>query len=362
MIRVLQISMGEVFGGIEKIELGWMKYINDKKIKIDLLIPNDNTFKEYKNIDEFNIYNLNTTRKTTRGRILYDIRFFRFLHKHKYDIVHINSGAFIYSFRLLLISKICGVKKVIVHSHSTYIYKGIREILYTILNPLYCKLADYYLSVSEDAKVSLFRSKKIRNKVRVLYNGIDTSLFKYSKHLRDKYIKKYNLEGKTIYGHLGRFSIEKNHSFLIDIFYEIYKKDKNSILLLMGDGELRSKIEEKVKKLNIEDNVLFLGFINNVNEVINAVDIGIFPSYYEGFGIAILEMEINGISLYCSNIPDEVNIDNSIKVFSEDDKASNVARMILKDKKIRKNINCSKYDIKNVSKELKKIYINLCKE
>ena len=361
MLKVLQLSMGEVFGGIENIEIEWLNRINSNKIRLDVLTPNNNSFGKYKkNIKKGNTYDLNTTRKSFMGRIKYDIRLFKFLHKHKYDIVHINSGAFFYSFRLALISKLCKVKKVIAHSHTTYKYKGIKKVLFHLLNPIYFKLVNLYISVSNDAKRSLLSNKKRQDKVVILPNGVDINKYKYNERIRDKYIKKYNLDNKKVYGHVGRFSYEKNHLKLIDIFYEI-SKNEDSVLLLIGDGQLKNEIKEKVDNLGISDKVLFLGFMDNINEIINVIDIGIYPSLYEGFGIAILEMEINGIPLYCSNIPDEVNINNSIKIFNLDDKIIDIVNMIKNNDNKRKIIECNNYDINNLSKKLEKIYLDIIK-
>jgi glycosyltransferase involved in cell wall biosynthesis len=367
MIKVLSISMGETFGGIERLELDWMKYINNKVIDFNILVPNDKTFKYFESeIKKNKVHYLNGTRKNMLGRIIYDIRLIKYLRKNKYDIVHINSSAFFYSFRVLLISKLCGIKKVIVHSHTRYDVNILKRLFIKILNPLYRRLADNYISCSEDARISLFTNSFIKkNNIIVLKNGIDINKYKFNIRLRNKYIKKYNLKDKIVYGHSGRFTKQKNQLLLIDIFNEIHKMNPNSVLLLMGDGELRNQIINKINDYHLNDNVILTGIINNVNELLNCIDVFIFPSLYEGLGISIIESQVNGITTFAStNVPHEANITNLFNYFNIDDNPKTIAKRIVKtninnNRKTYYNIvKESEYDVIDMTKSLESIYIN----
>ena len=172
----------------------------------------------------------------------------------------IDSEIFFYSFRVALISRLCKVKTVISHSHNVLELHGIKKALKRALNPVYTRLSNVYLSCSNDAKKSLFSDNFIKkDTITVLKNGIEIDEYKFNDEIRRNYRKNLNLDGKVVYGHVGRFRKQKNHDLLIDIFYNIQKQQENSVLMLIGDGDLKKQIENKVNELNIQDKVFFYG-------------------------------------------------------------------------------------------------------
>lgn len=366
-MRILQISMGEEFGGIEQLELNILKNI-DNSFKIDFLTPNELAFKDYEcEINDLggNFYNFGVSRKKIVGKIKYAFRLLKFLKNNSYDVVHINSSAFLFSFHVALISKIRRVKKVIVHSHSNPKVKAIKKILIWLLSPIYTRCANEFLSCSNKAKYSLYSKRFIKKeKIKIIKNAINTKLFKYDEDKRNIIRSEMNLENKYVYGHVGRFDKVKNHSFLINIFNEIQKMKEDSILLLVGEGILEEEIKRKTAELGIMDKVIFLGFRKDINDLLNVMDAFIFPSISEGFGISALEAQINGLPVYCSNtIPDEVKISNRFKRFDLNDNPKHIANMILDD-----DIDCNSridaykdaiekgYDIKYMCERLEEIY------
>ncbi|NLZ51832.1 MAG: glycosyltransferase family 1 protein [Thermoanaerobacteraceae bacterium] len=112
-----------------------------------------------------------------------------------------------------------------------------------------------------------------------------------------------------VVGHVGRFHPLKNHSFLVDVFAEIYKRNKNAVLLLIGDGERKAEIETKVQKLGLAQAVLFLGVRSDVNLLMQAMDVFVFPSRYEGLGVSLIEAQAAGLPCVISDaIPQEVGV------------------------------------------------------
>lgn len=351
-MRVLQISMGENFGGIEKLELDICNNIKD--IKIDVLTPTNINNK---------FYNLNISRKSIIGRIKYLIRLNKFLKDNKYDLVHINSSIFLFSYQVAYICRKNNISKVIAHSHSMPKISFIKRIIRRILIPSYLKLIDKFLCCSREAGKSLLIDKYI-DKFTVIKNGIDIDKFKYNSKLRNKYRDKYNLNNKIVYGHVGRFEYEKNHLFLIDIFNEISKIQDNSILLLVGDGSLKDKIINKINSLGLTDKVIFIGFSDKVYELLNCMDIFILPSIYEGLGISLIEAQTNGLFVYSSDrVVSEVKISNNFKCFSLDEDVYNIAKDIVSNKKKIKreeaysDIIKNKYSINDTCDDLKDIYM-----
>ena len=346
MKKVLQISMGETYGGIERLEESFKN--NIKNFQVDVLTPT-------KIFDDNNYYDLNISRNSFLEKIKYNHRLSKFLKNNHYDIVHINSSVFLFSYQVARIAK-KNNSKVIAHYHSIPKVSKLKSIIIKILMPFYKKKIDIFLSCSKEASFT--------NDSTIIKNGIDIEKYKYNEKIREEYRNKLNIKDKKVYGHIGRFDTNKNHDFLIDVFYEIQKKEKNSILLLIGEGESISKIKDKVNNLNINDKVIFLGSRNDTYNLLNAMDIFIFPSIKEGLGLSIIESLTSGLPTYVSNgIPEEANISNNFHRIN-DFNTNNWVKIILKDKKSKRNnsykdtIN-SGYDIKESTKELEKIYKDL---
>lgn len=355
-MKVLEIIDGETFGGITKLMLDIRNNIKDIDISFLTHVPLYD-----KNIK--NSYTLNISRKTLKGKIIYNHRLRKFLKVNKYDIVHINSAVFLYSFQVVIICKICGVKKIVVHSHNTPHISKLRKLIIKILNPLYRKLTNVHLTCSTEATKSLFTKN---DDVIMLKNGVDIEKYKYNEKVREEYRKKLNLDKKIVYGHVGRFHPQKNHEFLIDLFYEISLKQDNSILLLVGDGELIDRIKNKVKELKLEDKVLFLGFREDIDKLMNAIDYFLFPSLYEGLGIVTIEAQTSGLLTFVSKeIPEDANITSNFYRIDSFDKKEWTKKILNTKIKSRKNtykeVIKKGYDIKDTSRKLEKIYKDLIK-
>jgi glycosyltransferase EpsF len=113
--------------------------------------------------------------------------------------------------------------------------------------------------------------------------------------------KKLGLDGKFVVGHVGRFVPQKNHTFLIDIFTEVVKKRHESVLLLVGDGPLREKTEQKVAKLGLSEKVLFLGQCADTPALMMAMDVFVLPSLYEGLPVVGIEAQAAGLPCMLSD-------------------------------------------------------------
>lgn len=349
-MKVLQVIDGYSFGGIAK----FIQDVSNNMKDVDM------DFLTATNIKDDWI-NLGVSRKTLKGKIVFNHRLRKFLKKNKYDIIHINSAVFLFSFQVALIARLCGIKGIVTHSHNVPRISKFKRIIIKILNPLFRKMTNVHLTCSSMASSSLYTKT---DDVILIKNGIDIDKYKYSEKNRLKIRKDLNLSDKKVYGHIGRFEEQKNHEFLIDLFNEL-QKNEDSVLLLVGTGSKEKEIKNKVKKLNLK-NVLFLEFKENIGDILSAMDIFIFPSKYEGLGISVIEAETSGLPVVVSKcIPEEAKISNQfirINSFNFSDWV-NVIRGI----KIRSRDNAYKntiksgYDIKKSSKQLKEIYSNLIK-
>ena len=345
-MKVLQIIDGEQFGGIGKYILDIEKDIKD--VEFDYLTS--------VNVNEKFNY-LGISRKNIKGKIIYNHRLKKYLKNNKYDIVHINSGVFLFSFQVALISKLVGVKKIIAHSHSTPNISFIKKVIIKVLNPIFRKITNVHIACSNEAAKSLFTKT---NDVIIIRNGIVVDDYKYDKKVRDEYRKILKIDNKRVYGHIGRFDTSKNHEFLIDLFYELQKKE-DSILLLIGDGVLEDKIKNKVKELGITNKVKFLGYREDIGSLLCAMDIFLFPSLCEGLGIVVIESETSGLPTFVSNNVSEIaNISNSfikIKDYNINNWITRIDNVKEVDRKqAYKNTIKNGYDIKECSKKLENIY------
>lgn len=159
----------------------------------------------------------------------------------------------------------------------------------------------------------------------------------------------------------GRFCLQKNHEFLIELFSSFIKKGNNSKLILIGNGPLENDIKEKVKKMNLQDNVIFKEVIKNVPEYLQAMDVLVMPSIYEG--LPLVGVEAQAASLPCvfsKEITREVNISNECFFIKNNEIGQWINKCEelknLNRYKIRKNENCKTFDINYSSKELEKLY------
>ena len=373
MKRVLQINAGiGEFGGVEKILFDIYKNIDKKKIQFDFISPYKTTYELYKNeIINMgaNVFELNADRRSFKGKIQYNIRLYKFLKKNKYEIVHINSGVFLFNFQVACICKICGVKRIIIHSHNAITgISRIKRLIINALKPLLARIATDYLACSDLAAKAMFPNN-ILPKVKIIKNGIDLEKFKFNKNIREEYRNKMELKDKIVYGHIGRFEEQKNHEFLIDIFYYIQKRQKNAVLLLVGQGSLHEKIKNKVNEMGINKQIMFLNTRKDISELLQTMDCFIFPSLYEGLSVVGIEVQTSGIPMFCSDsITDEMKILNTTKYISLKEDSTFWGKTIIdemsKSREKNSRLNSYKlvkengYDIKDTAQVITKIYLN----
>ncbi|MCA0981205.1 glycosyltransferase family 1 protein [Exiguobacterium aestuarii] len=315
-LRVLHYVPGFDQGGIESRLLDWYRNIDRNKIQFDLikLTPDRNNDL----IEEFKLLggNVYTLPKFSPKNFLSFRKELRYMFKSNdsYDVVHCHSPATGYFF--LKEAKKNNVPVRILHSRttqfnseSTFIF--VRHQLKKLAN----NYATSYFSCSNEAAVWQFGEEALLNQnVTIINNGIESYKFKFNYNTRIKILSELELDNCFVVGHVGRFATAKNHLFLIDVFNEITKKQKNARLVLIGSGLTKKEIEEKVNKLNLSDKVIFLGEKNNVEDYFQAMDVFLFPSHYEGFGTVAIEAQAAGLKCIVSEgVPNTVDVTDLIE-------------------------------------------------
>lgn len=255
-----------------------------------------------------------------------------------------------------------GAIKVITRSTNSTVDGRMQRILADLTRPIIIKLSDIKIAPSKEAGEWMFGEKSMRaGEVEIVQNGIDTDRYKFNDKTRHIFRKKLNLrDDEVAICHIGRFSFQKNHDFLIDIFSELHGKDTNTKLFLIGEGELKSKIERKIIEYGLKEYVSFLGVRNDIPEILMAMDMMIFPSFYEGLPNVIVEAQATGLKCLISNrISEEVLLTDIINTFSINDNISDIIQKYdeLNSKNILREsysglMRAKGYDIKTVSSHM----------
>lgn len=294
-------------------------------------------------------------------------KFYSFFKKHPYKIVHGHRGSLAPAY--LKAAKDNGAYT-IAHSHATNSNRFFEGIAFKVLSYRVRYIADHFFACSRQAGIDRFGKKITESeKFDVLKNGITSDNYKYSEERHQQLKKKYGLDNKLLIGHVGRFSLEKNHRFIIDVFDKIYKEKTDSVLILLGRGKEKKSIEKYVEEKNLNKQVLFWGVRDDIADMMNLFDAFIFPSLYEGLGIVGIEAQAAGLPCFFSeNIPQEAIVTNHVWQWNlewGDEKwAINIMKILNKFQRIdsQKNILDAKYDIKNVAKDLQSFYLKVRNE
>lgn len=360
-IRIAQIMGKMVGGGVEKTVLNYYEHIDRTKIQYDFFVDQDSLLIPRDEIESYGgkIFFLPPYQNIWS----YHKALLKVLEENKYYIVvsHMNTLAIFPMF----VAWRANVPIRIAHNHSTA-GKGElkRNLIKYFLRPFSKIFPTTLCACSEYAGTWLFGKKAtLKKKIVIWKNAVNVDLFLYSDITREKIRKELELESKFVIGHAGRFINQKNHMFLVNVFFHIHKKDSNAILILIGTGVLMNEVKMKVNELNLEKSVFFLGNRNDISDIYQSMDVFLFPSFYEGLGMVAVEAQIAGLPVLAADtVPIESKICNNIKYLSLDDGAEKWANEALKFRKgfKRKNMKFEAkkegYEISLASKKMDKWY------
>lgn len=367
VIRVLHVIGGLNAAGAESAVMNWLRTIDRKKYQFDFVVHYKDNFysPEAKKLGS-KIYLLPNPEKS--GVFVWKKSFEELLKKNKYDVVH--SHLFYFNGIVLHSAYKMKVPVRISHSHNekSRTNTGFVRKLYSYYSKyLINKYATVLIGCSRNANKNLYPYAESQDRrIKILHYGIKLSL--YQKEFSKKAsLNKFSLPQKSkIYLHIGRFAPVKNHRFLIEIFEQIQKIDKNSILILIGDGDLKQEIEDVVKLKELMKKVRFVGLTKKIPEWLSVADLMIFPSYYEGLPVTLLEAQAAGLNCLISDlITKEIDVGNGlIRFFNLKAGAHKWAQSAIKisdkkqsNQKIQQSISkISAFDINTIAKELTEIY------
>ena len=315
-IRIAQVIGKWVGGGVEAVVMNYYRHIDKSKIQFDFICDEDSTNIPYEEIEKLGgkVILIPPYQKLFR----YHKELKKVLKEGNYKIVHSHINTL--SVFSLCAAKCAKVPVRIAHSHSTTNKKEKKKnLMKQALKPFSKLFATDYMCCSELAGRWLFGDKLYdEGKIYLLNNAIDLHKFEYNEKIREEVRKELNIDEETfVMGHIGRFVEQKNHDFLIDIFYELHKKRPNSVLMLVGQGPLQEEIKAKVEQLKLTDSVLFLGQRNDANRLYQAMDVFILPSLYEGLPVVGVEAQAAGLlCIFSDDMTKETRVLDSTKFVS----------------------------------------------
>lgn len=363
-IRILHVLGRLDRGGAETMIMNLYRNINRSQIQFDFVIHTNDQCEFNEEILGLGGKIYNIIRYNGKNHFAYKRAWETLLTAHpEYRLIHghMRSTASIY----LKIAKRYGLTT-IAHSHSTASRGNkIEQLVKNLMQIPIRYIADYKFACSLDAGRWLFGNKiELKNNFYLIKNAINIKKFTFDKKTRDLIRNKYNLDDKFVLGHVGNFTAPKNHNFLLDLFVEVQKTKKNTALLLIGDGELKKQIQEKALKLGISSKVIIIKAENNVNEFLQAMDIFLFPSYFEGLGIAAIEAQAAGLPCIISNkVPEEVILTNLVvrlPLQSIEDWNAVIFNTNLSNRKNTSNlIRQQGYDIIDQANKMKSLYFQM---
>lgn len=362
MIKVLHVvDCMDICGGIQSFIMNIYKNIDREKIQFDFLLQrtSSNTYEgEIKQLGG-KVYYIPGRKE---GVLKNKIKLNRFFKTHKeYNIVHYHSSSLSF-IEPLVAAKNNGIKTRIMHCHSTNIIKK-NKLIYDLLHKYHKKIinkvANVYLACSNDALKFAFGNTEIENKALVVKDGINIK--KFARTTDDNATRKeYNIDSDAfVLVHIGRFEKVKNHTFIIDVFEKIREINNKAILVLVGDGPLLNDIKNKIKEKNLQDFVKILGVRKDIDRILKISDSFIFPSFFEGFGISILEAQACGLPCAISNnVPKDVIINDNVIKISLNSSSFEWAKQIINNRKICNSSNLVKkgFDISSTIVTMNNIY------
>ena len=294
--------------------------------------------------------------------------FKQLLKERQYDVVHLNifQGLSLY---YAYLAKKAGVQKIIAHSHNSALRqsktKWLKMLLHNVGKNLWTENATDYWACSKPAAEFMFTPKSLC-KYEFIPNGIDVERFRFNEDFRKQIRRDLNIEDKLVIGNVGRLCYQKNQEYLLEVFARLQSQRPDSVLLLVGEGELKVELQQKAEKLGVADKVIFYGVTDKIEQLLWAMDIFVFPSCFEGLGIVVVEAQAAGLPVVCSDkVPDEAVVTDLVWKAKLGAVVDSWAEKILHSQndvdKLSANeqVKKSGFAVADVAKRIEKVYLGL---
>jgi glycosyltransferase involved in cell wall biosynthesis len=343
-LRILHYIPGFWLGGIESMYLNWYQNIDHNKIEFEMLRRTQG--EDYPDLIEYrNMGGVDYKLASIRNILAFikSVNEFFSAH-HDYNIMHVHGVGDAY---VLWKARKSGINNIIIHAHRAGENSGERFVfIKKRLSRFAIKQATHYFACSKLAAAWVF--KQDADKAVIFYNAVDIDRFSYDSVVRENYRKHLGLLDKLVVGHIGRMSHQKNYPFLLSVFRALAKQNEKACLILVGDGPDRPKIEKAIEELGLINKVLMLGLRSDIPQLMQAMDVFVLPSHYEGFPVTIIEAQSAGLPCVVSDaVTDEVCLTELVRRVSLKDSAEIWIHVI----KTLNKINITRYDYCGIMKE-----------
>ena len=383
-VNVLQVVVGgKTFAGIASYLYQQYKAINKEEVHFDFLFTKENSMQLVENdpiFEDSKFFFLNAKSKKSSSndyvKIVKGLR--KILNEYEYDVVVVNSSVIEVCLACFIATRGKKGTAFIAHAHNSALYikqRTIRkriapiiELFENICRKIVREGADYLFGCSEDAgRFTFGKESVLKDNFLVVKNAIDLAAFNRNKSERSIKRILVGADDKTLVcGSVGSLKPIKNLEFLIEVFDEIHTKNENSQLWIVGDGPEKDKLESKVKSFNLENYVIFWGQRSDVANIMQGMDAFVFTSLSEGLGIVAIEAQAALLpTIVSSGVPDDVLITELARKVSLNVSAKDWANIVLDQAKvmrsaceIRKQLECSGYDIKLEANKITRFYID----
>ena len=363
VIRILHVVTYMGRGGLETMLMNYYRHIDRKKVQFDFLVHRDFEADYDKEILSMggNIYHISRLVPWSRQ---YRNELKKFFQKHpEYKIVHVHQDCL--SSVVLQCAEECDVPVRIAHSHSSSAVKNIKYLIKLYYMKKIPRYATDLFACGQQAGDWMFSGEKYK----IIRNAIDTEKYYYSPAIEQEVRQELGLDEKKVIGHVGNFTPAKNHTFLIKIFKEVLKKNPDSQLLLVGGGDGMLSVQEEVRTMGMQDKVTFTGVRSDVNRLMQAMNVFVFPSIYEGLPVTMIEAQASGLPCIISDhVSNECIITNGLVTSMKlEDTPENWADLIIEKSRCKREnhnqeIEDAGYDIMIAAKQLEKFYLENSKE
>ena len=355
-IRIVQMMTDMNYGGVEAVVMNYYRFIDRAKVQFDFFCFEGSLLPQRNEIEKLGGRIFIVPKFSHPLSYIKSVR--KIFRENNYKIVHCHMNtmgvfAMYAAFKENIPIRILHNHSMVNHFFSRSEFK--RNILKYILRTL-CKIYPTHFCACSKAAGDWMYGKNFN--YTIFNNGIDVNKFKFNQEIRKSVRSELGIQDKLVVGHIGRFCPPKNHVFLVEIFNNLLSLHDNAVLLLIGEGELLDQVKFKVKRLNIEDKVIFLGKQNDTSKYYQAMDVFCLPSRYEGLPVVAVEAQCSGLPcLFSSYVSKESKILDSTKFLSYEDPLNKWANSLIELAKKQRydgtvEVRTCHYDIEDEAKSL----------
>lgn len=363
MIRILHVLHSMNRGGAEAMLMNYYRNIDHTRVQFDFLLTEQNRCQYEDEIESLGgtVYRVPLLRFSNPFPYINEVKCF--LKKHpEYRIVHSHTSS--KSAVPLWVAKKCGVPVRVCHAHSSSSGHGLERFVRWALGIWLKQVATDFMSCGEGATRCWYGDKYLKI-AKFVPNAVDMDNLRYDNSVRCAMRDKLNiLDGDCIMGMVSRFHPVKNHLFALDVLAALKQRHCKAKLLFVGDGDLRSSIEEKISALSLQNDVILAGLVSDVPNYLQAMDVVLMPSSHEGLPVSLVEAQANGLSVVASTgVPHEVDVTENVTFLPlevdvwADSLAAMIGEGVKRDAEAVDKVRAAGYDIKIASKWLEEWYM-----